>query len=176
MNSNWHRTHTSAAMSDYTALIRPVGRAVLTAFVCFTFLNGCAAYTTPLPGTAHPAHPQAAAAPPRPPSPTLTVRADDTPRDDMSTEMEGTHAMEHDAMPMEGQQTVVGEGTVVALVPGTQQVVIDHEEIEGFMGAMTMGFRVHAPSLLDHVQPGDGVRFTINTATGTIIALEKLTP
>jgi Cu/Ag efflux protein CusF len=77
---------------------------------------------------------------------------------------------------MEGQQTVVGEGTVVALVPGTQQVVIDHEEIEGFMGAMTMGFRVHAPSLLDHVQPGDGVRFTINTATGTIIALEKLTP
>ena len=38
-------------------------------------------------------------------------------------------------------KSVTGEGKVVALVPQTQEVVIDHEEIKGFMDAMTMGYQ-----------------------------------
>lgn len=151
------------------------GPTVLITFACFVFLGGCTAYTMPPASADHPAHPQAAAAPTRPLSQTLTARADDPPHDDMSMESEGAHTMEHDPAPVDAP-TVVGTGIVVVLVPGTQQLVIDHEEIEGFMGAMTMGFRVRSPSLLDHVRSGDVVHFTIDTTDGAIIAIEKVTP
>ena len=39
-----------------------------------------------------------------------------------------------------GQPSVVGEGKVIAVVPGSRQIVVDHTEIPGFMGAMTMGY------------------------------------
>ena len=40
------------------------------------------------------------------------------------------------------QQAVVGEGKVIAVVPSSSQIVVDHKEIPGFMEAMTMGYRV----------------------------------
>ncbi len=151
------------------------GTRVFAALTTLALLSGCTVYSMPPASTDHPAHPQAAAAPSRPLSPTLTARADEPSRDDLSMGTESTHAMEHAAAPLEEQRTVVGEGIVVALVPDTQQIVIDHEEIEGFMNAMTMGFRVYSPSLLDHVRSGDSVRFTIDTATDAIIAIERVT-
>ena len=36
---------------------------------------------------------------------------------------------------------VSGEGTLIALRPDRQQVVVEHGEIAGFMTAMTMGYR-----------------------------------
>ena len=68
----------------------------------------------------------------------------------------------------------VGEGNVIAVVPNTQQVVIDHDEIKGFMEAMTMGFRVASPSLLDGLQAGDRVRFTIGAQEKSIVQIEKM--
>jgi mono/diheme cytochrome c family protein len=61
-----------------------------------------------------------------------------------------------------------GEGTVVALRPDKQQIVVEHGEIKDFMEAMTMGYRISPLSLLDKVKPGDKVRFTIDTAARAI--------
>lgn len=71
-------------------------------------------------------------------------------------------------------KTVTGEGTVVALRPDRQQVVVEHGPIKDFMEAMTMGYKVAPASLLEIVQPGDKVRFTIDTAAKTITKIEKV--
>ena len=57
---------------------------------------------------------------------------------------------------------------------GEAEIVVDHEEIKGFMDAMTMGYKVHPSSLLKRVKPGDKVRFTIDTEKRAITKIEKL--
>ncbi len=76
----------------------------------------------------------------------------------------------------QGQSSVTGEGTVTAVVPERHQIVVDHAEIKGFMGAMTMGYRTEPPSLLEGLQAGDRIRFTIDTSQQTIVNIEKLSP
>lgn len=71
-------------------------------------------------------------------------------------------------------KTVTGEGTIVALRPDRQQVVVEHGEIKDFMDAMTMGYKVAPASLLSTVKPGDKVRFTIDTAAKTITTMDRL--
>jgi Cu/Ag efflux protein CusF len=82
----------------------------------------------------------------------------------------------HGAQPsvQASKHTVVGEGKVVAVVPSSSQIVVDHKEIKGFMDAMTMGYRIDPPSLLEGVQAGDTIRFTIDTQQKVIVKLEKL--
>ncbi|MBI2089463.1 MAG: copper-binding protein [Deltaproteobacteria bacterium] len=75
--------------------------------------------------------------------------------------------------PKEISRTATGEGKVVAVVADSQQVLLEHGEIKGFMGAMTMGYRVESPKLLQGLKPGDRVRFTINTDTSAIIQIVK---
>ena len=71
-------------------------------------------------------------------------------------------------------KSVTGEGTIVALVPQTQELIVEHEEIKGFMDAMTMGYKVSPSSLLKTVKAGDRVRFTIDTDKRAITKIEKL--
>ena len=71
-------------------------------------------------------------------------------------------------------KSVTGEGTIVALVPQTQELIVEHEEIKGFMDAMTMGYKVSPTSLLKTVKAGDRVRFTIDTDKRAITKIEKL--
>ncbi len=63
---------------------------------------------------------------------------------------------------------------MVAVVPSNHQVVVDHEEIQGFMDAMTMGYRVDPPSLLEGLKAGDTIRFTIDTQNKAIVKIERL--
>ena len=49
---------------------------------------------------------------------------------------------------------VTGEGTVIALRPEKQQIVLEHGEIKGFMEAMTMGYKTNPTSLHEHGQAG----------------------
>jgi Cu/Ag efflux protein CusF len=67
----------------------------------------------------------------------------------------------------------VGEGKVIAVVPGSAQLVVDHQAIPGFMDAMTMGYRVDPPSLLEGVQAGDLIRFTLDAQHKAIVKIEK---
>jgi Cu/Ag efflux protein CusF len=71
-------------------------------------------------------------------------------------------------------KSVTGQGTIIALVPETQQIVIDHEEIKDFMDAMTMGYQVSSRDLFRGVKPGDKIRFTIDTEKHAITKMEKL--
>lgn len=71
-------------------------------------------------------------------------------------------------------KSVTGEGTVIAFRPDKQQVVLEHGEIKGFMGPMTMGYKINPPSLMNSVKPGDKVRFTIDTEASAITKIDKL--
>ena len=44
-----------------------------------------------------------------------------------------------------------------AIDKAKQQVVVDHGEITGFMMAMTMGYSVKNPTLLDSLKPEDRI-------------------
>jgi Cu/Ag efflux protein CusF len=71
-------------------------------------------------------------------------------------------------------KSVTGEGKIIALVPESQEIVVDHEEIKGFMDAMVMGYKVNPTSLLKTVKTGDKIRFTIDTEKHVITKIEKL--
>ena len=52
-------------------------------------------------------------------------------------------------------------GVVRAVLPDMNVVVLTHEDIPGYMGPMTMGFRVQDPQLYRGLDIGDPVRFTL---------------
>ncbi|MEW5976851.1 MAG: SCO family protein [Acidobacteriota bacterium] len=52
-------------------------------------------------------------------------------------------------------------GLVVAKVPGQNALVISHDEIPNFMGAMTMSFLVQRQESVEDFQPGDQVEFQL---------------
>jgi len=66
-------------------------------------------------------------------------------------------------------------GVVRAVVPEINVLVITHEDIPGYMPAMTMGFRASAPKIHEAVAVGDAVRFTLQGVPPnvTITAIEK---
>ena len=71
-------------------------------------------------------------------------------------------------------KSVTGEGHIIAVVPASEELVVKHGEIKGFMEPMTMGYKVSPPSLLKPLKAGDPVRFTIDTQQKAIIKIEKL--
>ncbi len=85
----------------------------------------------------------------------------------------GGHESHHGAG-APAEKTAAGEGRVVAVVPSTSQLVIEHGAIKDFMDAMTMGYRAEPASLLDGLKPGDRVRFAIDVNRKVIVQVEKL--
>lgn len=84
-----------------------------------------------------------------------------------------------------GQQVVAGvprawqaRGVVRAVLPELNVVVLTHEDLVGYMGSMTMGFRVHDPKLYEGLDIGDTVRFTLGGVPPNveITALAKEAP
>src|SRR5262245_32335478 len=133
-------------------------------------LTACAAYEPAPLTTSHPAHLDAVNAPARLGSQTLAyTRADIPSAQPVAVAQQGGHET-----PASVQQTVVAEGKVVATVPNASQIVVEHGEIKGFMDAMTMGYRVDPPSLLEGLKSGDKVRFTIDVPKKAIIKIEKV--
>ena len=107
-------------------------------------ITACAAYTPPPLPTTHPAHPEAAAAPESIVSTTLAYSPSDIPSPAPAVAMVQRTTGDRQ-MSDAGENAVVGEGSVIAVVPASQQVVLDHQEIKGFMDAMTMVMRVIMP-------------------------------
>lgn len=142
-------------------------------------LSGCAAYQLPPLSEDHPAYPLNTSAPKRTVSKTLAYAQADIPSPrpmmDPPAAQQGKHA-EHGGKAAESstQNTVTGEGKIVATVPTSGQLVVDHAEIKGFMGAMTMGYRVEPPALLEGLKAGEQVRFTIDVPKKAIVKIEKL--
>ena len=61
-----------------------------------------------------------------------------------------------------GGRSWQSRGVVRAVLPELNVVVLTHDELTGYMGSMTMGFRVHDPKLYDGLDIGDVVRFTLS--------------
>jgi Cu(I)/Ag(I) efflux system protein CusF len=140
------------------------------AIVVNLMLTGCAAYELQPLSINHPANPEATAVPVRTFSKTLAYTRADVPSPQPVAAVSAPQTQEA----THGEkQTVVGEGRVVATVPSASLIVVDHEEIKGFMEAMTMGYRVDPPSLLEGLKQGDKVRFTIDVPKKAIVRIEK---
>jgi Cu/Ag efflux protein CusF len=138
-------------------------------------LSGCAGFQLEPLAASHPAHPDAPSAPERTASQTLAYTPSDIPVRQPPA-LAATPRSAPGPSPTDGaaSQRVVGEGEVVATVPNSSQIVVEHGEIKGFMEAMTMGYRVDPPSLLAGLKEGDKVRFTIDVERRAIVEIEKL--
>lgn len=68
-------------------------------------------------------------------------------------------------------------GTVERVEKERQSVTIEHEDVPGYMPAMTMPFSYEDTSLVEGLAPGDRVAFTFEARSGgrhVIVALRKL--
>ena len=66
-----------------------------------------------------------------------------------------------------------GVGKVILVDARKSQLVVDHEEIPGFMAAMIMGYPVQSPTLLRGLSAGDKIRFTIDDQLKIITKITK---
>ncbi len=57
-------------------------------------------------------------------------------------------------------------GRVIRLTNERDMIIVRHDEIKGYMGAMTMAFTVRDTSLIGGVSVGDSIRFSIQVADG----------
>ena len=78
--------------------------------------------------------------------------------------------------PAPAPEILTGEGMVEKIVIPDRRIVVAHEDIPGFMDAMTMSFEVNKPSLLHKLKPGDHIRFTLERTPLTLylVAAEKI--
>lgn len=52
-------------------------------------------------------------------------------------------------------------GKVVSVDKSNHSMRVDGEKVEGWMGAMTMDYKVDNPSVIDKVKPGDRIMATV---------------
>ncbi len=79
-----------------------------------------------------------------------------------------------EAVGTDGAKSYKGVGVVIAAVPRVGRLIVNHEEIKGFMAAMEMSYPVTPPSLLNGLSPGDKVGFTIDPSKATIVGIEVI--
>ena len=63
----------------------------------------------------------------------------------------------------------VGIDLVLSVNSRAGRIVIDHDEIEGFMAPMVMSYQVSPPSLLDGLNAGETIEFTIDAGQRAIV-------
>ncbi len=70
-----------------------------------------------------------------------------------------------------GTHDYAAHGRVVAVDVLAGTVTIDHDDIPGLMGAMTMRFRAASPALLESVRPDAAVRFVVRDEAGGLVVV-----
>ena len=68
--------------------------------------------------------------------------------------------------PAEGPQRYSLTGRVVSVEKDKEQVVVDAADIPGFMMAMTMGYSVKNPNLLETISAEDQIKADVVVKTG----------
>ncbi len=58
-------------------------------------------------------------------------------------------------------QTFDGRGLVTSVMPNRSHIVVDHEDMPGFMSAMKMPFAIKDSSVATGVSAGDSIQFTV---------------
>ena len=82
----------------------------------------------------------------------------------------------HPANKRETRRLYKGLGVVISVDARAGRLVVDHEEIKGFMAPMVMSYQVSPAKLLQSIKPGDNVRFTIDAdkrAIVEVVPIEK---
>ena len=74
--------------------------------------------------------------------------------------------------PVGVERVFAAQGVVRALLPEINVVVLTHEEIQGFMPSMTMGFRTEDLRLFKSLAVGDNVRFTLKGIPPNLLITE----
>jgi Cu/Ag efflux protein CusF len=69
-------------------------------------------------------------------------------------------------------QLVEGTGKVIEVDRAAGRLVIDHQDIPGYMSAMTMPYPVASPNLLDHIVPGMAIKFLIDRKKHIIVKID----
>ena len=67
-----------------------------------------------------------------------------------------------------------GHGRVKAVAPGTGALTIAHDDIEGFMPAMEMMYKVKDRDLSRDLRPGDAIDFKIDASSYTVIQVTRV--
>ncbi|GMR23213.1 MAG: hypothetical protein BMS9Abin37_1623 [Acidobacteriota bacterium] len=80
-------------------------------------------------------------------------------RDSGSTQQVNHAGRDSDATTHTQSELYEARGTLLWYEPG--RVYLNHEEMPGFMDAMSMGFDVRDPALLDGIDPGTSVEFRV---------------
>ncbi|QQS40181.1 MAG: copper-binding protein [Acidobacteriota bacterium] len=73
----------------------------------------------------------------------------------------------------DGTQIYQVKGVVRGIDKNQKEIAIEHEEIPGFMSAMTMDFKVSDPAMLEDVAPGDKIDFELERK-GTDLTVTKI--
>jgi copper transport protein len=73
----------------------------------------------------------------------------------------------------DGRNLRDGIGIIISTDSRTGRIIVDHEEIPGFMGAMVMNYLVRPEKLLSGLSPGDRIRFTIDADKRVIVDIKK---
>jgi Cu/Ag efflux protein CusF len=71
-------------------------------------------------------------------------------------------------------QLAEGTGKVIEIDRAAGKLVINHESIPGYMGAMTMPYAVSNPNMLDHIEPGMDIRFMIDRGKVIIVKIDPI--
>ena len=71
-------------------------------------------------------------------------------------------------------QFVEGTGKVIEIDRAAGKLVIDHQAIPGYMGAMTMPYAVSNPNFLDRMEPGMDIKFTIDREKDIIVKIDPI--
>jgi Cu/Ag efflux protein CusF len=68
-----------------------------------------------------------------------------------------------------GEREWLVRGVVRAVLPEINVLVVTHDDIPGYMPAMTMGFRAASPKIHEAVRVGDEVRFTLRGVVPNVV-------
>ena len=65
-----------------------------------------------------------------------------------------------------------GVGVVEAVDVDKKTIKINHEEIKGYMDAMSMEFHTRKPTLLNALKIGDQIEFTLEESAGIVVVTD----
>jgi Cu/Ag efflux protein CusF len=76
--------------------------------------------------------------------------------------------------PPKDTKSYKGIGVVIAVVPRGGRLILNHQDIPGFMAAMEMSYVVTPSSLLAGLNAGDKISFTIDAAKASIVSIDVI--
>jgi protein SCO1/2 len=79
------------------------------------------------------------------------------------------------AQPAQAEQRFDMKGKVVSVDKSGKNLIVDHEAIPGFMGAMTMPYPVKDERLLENLTPGEQITAKVVSGRGGVW-LEEIAP